>query len=153
VILKPRGITFLRGLSYLRFPARAAREGTVVSSDRSPSPTVIQVPEGRYAMNSRLTAVLREIASLLHLDRFYRFSLPLALLLVIAFLCMVNLQQAQTIAAQHELIHTLFQDSLELSAMHMQAVKAHSADFKRPDLTSPDSSHDQPHQPTKLEQQ
>ena len=85
-------------------------------------------------MNPRLITVLSEIKSLLRLDRFRQFGLPLGLLLVIGVLCFVNMQQSKTIAAQNKLIHTLFQDSLELSARRMQQVKAPTADFKRPDF-------------------
>jgi hypothetical protein len=96
-------------------------------------------------MNPRLIAVLSEVKSLLHLDRFRRFGLPLALLLVIAVLCFVNLQQSKTITAQNKLIHTLFQDSLELSARRMQQVKPPTADFKKPDLVVfPKPSADRP---------
>jgi hypothetical protein len=93
-------------------------------------------------MNRRLNAVVSDTISLLRLDRFRRFGLPVALLLVIAVLCVVNLQQSQTIAAQHELIHTLFQDSLELSALRMQQPKPRTADFKKPDLVRPAPSND-----------
>jgi len=85
-------------------------------------------------MNPRTKAVLSEVRSLLHLDRFRRFGLPLALLLVIAVLCYANLQQAQTIAAQDDLIHSLIEDSIELSAKRMQQSKARTADFKKPDI-------------------
>jgi len=93
-------------------------------------------------MNSRHKAVLSEIRSLLRLDRFRRFGLPLGLVLVIAVLCYVNWQQEQTIAAQSELIHTLFQDSLELSAKRMQQSKPRAADFKKPSVNPSESSSD-----------
>jgi hypothetical protein len=85
-------------------------------------------------MNPRVKPVLLEVKALLHLDRFRRFGLPFALLLVIALLCYTNIKQAQTITAQEDLIHTLFADSLELSAKRMQQGKARAADFKKPDV-------------------
>ena len=85
-------------------------------------------------MNPRFKAVLSEVKSHLHLDRFRQFGLPFALILVIALLCYANHKQAQTITAQEELIHTLFADSLELSAKRMQEGHARSADFKKPDV-------------------
>ena len=86
-------------------------------------------------MKPRTKAVLLEVKSHLRLDRFRRFGLPLGLMLVIAVLCYANLQQAQTIAAQDDLIHMLIQDSIELSTKRMQQSRARSADFKRPDVT------------------
>ena len=86
-------------------------------------------------MKPRTTAVLSEIKSLIPLDRLRRFALPLFLLLVIAVLCGVNIIQSRTIAAQDQLIHTLEQDSLELSSRKMQLQdKPRTADFKSPDL-------------------
>jgi hypothetical protein len=87
---------------------------------------------------NRLNSALRQIKSLLQLDRFRRFGMPLGLLLVIAVLCVVNLIQAQTIASQKELIQSLFQDSLELSAKRMQEHKPPTADFKSPEIAPPD---------------
>jgi len=86
-------------------------------------------------MNPRLKAGLSEVKSLLHLDRFRRFGLPFALLLVIGLLCYANIKQAETIAFQDDLIHNLLSDSLELSAKRMQESKARTADFKPPHIT------------------
>lgn len=79
-------------------------------------------------------SVFSEVKSLLRLDRFRRFGLPLALMLVLLVLSYANIQQARTIAAQDALIHDLLQDSLELSANRMEKAKARSADFKKPDV-------------------
>jgi hypothetical protein len=90
-------------------------------------------------MNPRLKAGLSEVKSLLHLDRFRRFGLPFALLLVIGVLCYANIKQAETIAAQDDLIHNLLSDSLELSAKRMQTFKARTADFKKPNILPAES--------------
>ena len=95
-------------------------------------------------MKPRTKAVLSEVRSLLHLDRFRRFGLPFALLLVIAVLCYANLQQAQTIAAQDNLIHNLINDSIELSAKRMQQAKTRTADFKKPDIVPAHAGTDTP---------
>jgi len=88
-----------------------------------------------HPMKSRTTAILSEIKSLIPLDRLGRFALPLLLVLVIVALCCVNILQSRTIAAQEALIHTLEQDSLELSSRKMQLQeKPRTADFKSPDL-------------------
>jgi hypothetical protein len=80
------------------------------------------------------------------LDHFRRFGLPLVLAIAVIALLLGNIQQSYTIRVQQQLIRSLFQDSLELSARRMQETKARTADFKVPSLEpvkDPARSHDQ----------
>ncbi len=55
----------------------------------------------------------------------WRRGLPLALIFGYLVLALVVVQQAQTIRSQQNLIHQLFQDSLDLTALRIQQQAQH----------------------------
>lgn len=83
-----------------------------------------------------------------NLDHFRRFGLPLVLAVAVIALLLGNIQQSYTIRVQQQLIRSLFQDSLELSARRMQENKTRTADFKVPSLEPVKDPGPAPHQPS-----